>query len=198
MMAQSDMEIWERIEARLSSVQWSKPKTTVRLASYDSAHEPDAWEALCRNAAAAERDMPEPTKLKRMRRPALALPYVSEEVKDEYDYALKEREGFYLDAGMVALCSSKEISPRCCAHHAALSEVGCLEFFDYASALPYVRGMVRAVRPGLSPALCSRCESLGHVADACPFGLGDVDVMHAARQRRERRVGAGEPRRKVG
>lgn len=197
MVSRSDVEIWEAIEARLSSVQWSKPKSTVRLASYALAHEPDAWEALCRGGVAAERDEPDPTKVKRIRRPALTLPYVSEEVTDEYDYALKEREGFYLDAGMVARCSSKEINPRCCAHHAAVSEVGCLEFFDYASALPYVRGMVRAVRPGPSPDLCSRCESVGHVVEACPFGLGDADAMNAARQRRERRASAGEPRRKV-
>lgn len=190
------MEIWERIEARLNSVQWSKPKSTARLASYDSGHEPDAWNALCRNAAAAEREKSEPTKPKQMRRPALALPYISEEVRDEHDYGFKEREGFYLDAGMVARCPSKEMNPRCCAYHAALSEVGCVEFFDYAAALPYVRGLVRASRPEAVPGFCSRCESAGHAVETCPFGVGDSDVMHGARLRRERRA-AGEQRRKV-
>lgn len=196
-MGQSDMEIWERIEARLRNVQWSKPKTAVRLASYDSAHEPDAWGALCRNAAAAEGDEPEQHKVRRMRRTGPSLPHVSEEVKEEYEYAFKEREGIHLDAGLIPRCSSKEINPRCCAYHAALSEVGCLEFFDYASALPYVPGLVRAPPPEPHPGFCSRCESVGHEVEACPFGLGDAEVMNAARLRRERRASVAGRRRKV-
>lgn len=191
------MEIWEAIEARLSSVQWSKPKSTVRVASYDSAHEPDAWGALCRNAVAAERDEAPPPKVKRMRRPPPTLTYITEEVKAEYDYVFKEREGIHLDAGLVPRCASKEINPHCCAYHAALSEVGCLEFFDHASALPYVRVMVRASLLGLDAVFCSRCESVGHLAEACPFGLADADVMNVARLRRERRVSEGGRRRKV-
>ena len=196
-MGQGDVEIWERIEARLSSVQWSKPKSTARLASYDSAREPDAREALCRNAAGAEHDKPEPPKVRRMRRPGLSLPRVSDDIKEEHDYVFKEREGIYLDAGMVARCQSKEINPRCCSFHAALSEVGCLEFFDYASALPYVGGMVRASLPEIAPGFCPRCESIGHLLEACPFGLGDADVMNGGRQRRERRASASGPRRKA-
>lgn len=191
------MEIWERIEARLSSVQWSKPKTTARLASYDSAREPDAWKALCRNTAAAEGHKPESAPVRRMRRPGLALPYVSEEVREEYDYAFMEREGFYLDSGMPARCQSKEINPRCCAYHAALSEVGCLEFYDHSSALPYVPGLARAPPPEIVPGFCPRCESVGHTVEACPFGLSDADVMNGARLRRERRASAGGTRRKA-
>lgn len=190
------MEIWEAIEARLSPVQWSKPKTTVRLASYDSTRKVDAWEALNRNAA-AERDRPEPPGVRRMRRPRSALPYIPEEVREEYDYAFKEREGIHLDAGLVPRCSSREINPRCCAHHAALSEVGCLEFFDHASTRPYVRGLVRASSPEVEPGFCPRCESVGHAVEACPFGLADADVMNVARLRRERRASAGGRRRKV-
>lgn len=196
-MAQSDLEIWERIEARLSNVQWSKPKSTPRLASYDSAHEVDAWGSLCRNAAAAERDETPSPKVRRMRRPLLSLPYISDEVKAEHDYAFKEREGIHLDAGMVGRCDSKEINFGCCAYHSALSEVGCVEFFDHASPLPYVRGMVSASLPQPGPGFCSRCESVGHEAEACPFALGDADVMHVARLRRERRASAGGLRRKV-
>ena len=196
-MVRSDMEIWEAIEARLRNVQWSKSKSTVRLASYDSGREPDAWEALCRNAAASERDEPPPRKVRRMRRPGLALPYISDELKDEHDYVFKEREGIHLDAGMVGRCGSKEINFGCCAYHSALSEVGCVEFFDYASALPYVRGMVKASLPEPDPDFCSRCESVGHPVEACPFGVGDADVMHVARLRRERRASAGGLRKKV-
>jgi hypothetical protein len=196
-MAHSDVEIWEGIEARLSNVRWSKPKTTVRVASYDSAHEPDAWEALCRNAAAAEGDRPEPPKVGRLRRPQATRLFISDEVKEEYDYVFKEREGIHLDAGLILRCPSKEINPRCCAYHAALSEVGCLEFFDHASPLPYVRGMVRCPTPEPEPVYCSRCESVGHVVDTCPFGVGDADVMHAARLRRGRRASVGGPRRKA-
>lgn len=196
-MVKSDKEIWEDIERRLSSVQWSKPKSTPRLAAYDSTAEPDAWEALCRNAAAAERDETDSPTVKRMRRPGLSLPYISDDVREEHDYAFKEREGFYLDAGLIPRCSSREINPRCCAYHAALSEVGCVEFFDYALALPYVRGLVRTRRPAAAPGFCSRCESVGHAVEACPFGIGDADVMNGARLRRERRASAGGRRRKA-
>lgn len=194
-MSKSDEEIWEAVEARLRPVQWSKSKTTVRVASYDSGREPDAWGALCRNAAAAEDGRTPPPKVKRMRRP-LALPYVSEEVKEEYAYVFAEREGLKIDGGMRPRCSSKEVNPDCCAYHSTLLEVGCLEFFEYASTLPYARGMVRAPLPELAPGFCARCESAGHVIEACPFSLGDVDVMNVARLRRERRA-AGEQRRKV-
>lgn len=152
---------------------------------------------LCRNAAAAERDKPEPPKVKRMRRPGLALTYISDEVKEEHDYAFKEREGIHLDAGMVGQCVSKEINFGCCAYHSALSEVGCVEFFDYAALLPYVRGMVTASLPETGPGFCSRCESVGHSVEACPFGVGDADVMHVARLRRERRASAAGLRRKA-
>lgn len=195
-MVRSDMEIWAAIEARLRNVQWSKSKSTARLASYDSGREPDAWEALCRNAAASERDEP-PPKVRRMRRPGLALPHISDGLKEEHDYAFKEREGIHLDAGMIGRCSSKEINFGCCAYHSALSEVGCVEFFDYASALLYVRGMVRTSLPEPGPGLCSRCESVGHTVEACPFGLGDADVINVARFRRERRASASRLRRVV-
>jgi hypothetical protein len=132
-----------------------------------------------------------------MRRPSLSLPYVSEEMKAEHDYAFKEREGIHLDAGMVRRCDSKEINFGCCACHSALSEVGCVEFFDHASPLPYVRGMVSASLPEPGSGFCPRCESVGHEVAACPFGLGDADVMNVARLRRERRASAGGLQRKV-
>lgn len=83
------------------------------------------------------------------------------------------------------------------ANAGALPKVGCVESFDHASPLPYVRGMVRASLPETSPGFCPRCESVGHEAEACPFGLGDADVVHVARLRRERRASAGGPRRKA-
>jgi hypothetical protein len=169
----------------------------VRVAAYDSTAEADAWGALCRNAAAAERDKPGSPSVKQMRRPALSLPEIPEEVKDEHDYAFKEREGFYLDAGMSPRCSSKDINPRCCAYHAALLEVGCVEFFDHASALPYVPGMAWASRPEVVPSFCSRCESVGHIVEACPFSPADAEVMHVARLRRERRASTVAPQRRA-
>jgi hypothetical protein len=193
----SDVEIWEGIEARLRSVEWSKPKSTVRTASYNSGREPDAWAALNRNATAAECDQPVPSRVRGMHRPKLALPYISEEVKADYDYTFAEREGLKIDAGMAPRCGSKEVSPNCCALHSTLLEVGCLEFYDYASALPYVRGMVRASARPLAPVSCARCESVGHLVEACPFGLADSDVMNIARLRRERRASSNGQRRKV-
>ncbi len=196
-MRQSDIEIWERIESRLSNVQWSKPKSTVRVASYDSAHQPDAVGALNRNAAAAERDRPAPQQMRRMRRPLAALPHISEEVKEEYDYALKEREGFHLDAGMTPRCPSKDINPHCCAYHSALLEVGCLEFFAHALPLPYVRGMVRCERPAAPPLFCEQCQSVGHTEAGCPFKPTNEAVTVVARLRRERRASADEKRRRA-
>jgi hypothetical protein len=37
-------------------------------------------------------------------------------------------------------------------------------------------------------AFCARCESVGHAVEACPFKVGDVDVLNVARFRRERRA----------
>jgi hypothetical protein len=195
-MRLSDIEIWEAIEARLRSVEWSKPKTTVRLASYDSGREVDAVGALNRNAAAAERDKAEPRAVGRMRR-SLSLPTISEDVKEEHDYILKEREGFHIDAGMTPQCQAKEANPHCCARHAALLEVGCLEFFAHALSLPYERGMVSGKRPATSSLFCEQCQSIGHTEAACPFKHTDEAVTVVARLRRERRASADEKRRRA-
>lgn len=195
-MAKRDMEIWEGVEARLSSVQWSKPKSAVRVASYDSAHQPDAWGALCRNAAAVERDAAEPPKVRRMnRRPA--PPAVSDEVREEYAYTFAEREGLKIDGGMAPRCSSKDAHPDCCAYHSTLLEVGCLEFFDYARELPYVPGTVRCGPPPSSELVCERCQSVGHEEAACPFKTTDEAVALVAQVRRERRAHPAAHRRKA-
>lgn len=195
-MAKSYMEIWEGIEARLRNVEWSKSKPAVRLASYDSVHEPDAWDALSRNAAAAERREAEQPKVRRMSHPP-APPPISEEVRDEYAYIFAEREGLKMDAGMPPRCSSKDASPDCCAYHSTLIEVGCLEFFDHARALPYVPGMVRCALPPPSPLFCERCQSVGHQEATCSFKTTDEAVTTIAQLRRERRASAKERRRKA-
>jgi hypothetical protein len=196
-MRQSDVEIWERIEARLRNVQWSKPKTTVRVASYDSSHVVDAYKALNRNAAAAERDKSEPRAVGRMRRPRPSLSAISEELKEEHDYVLKEREGFHIDSGMTPQCQAKEANPHCCARHAALLEVGCLEFFAHALSLPYERGMVRCQRPVVSSLFCEQCQSVGHTEAGCPFKPTDEAVTIVAPLRRERRASGVRPRRRA-
>jgi hypothetical protein len=116
-------------------------------------------------------------------------------VKEEHDYVLKEREGFYIDSGMTPQCQAKEANPNCCARHAALLEVGCLEFFAHALSLPYVRGMVRCVLPARSPLFCERCQSVGHAEVACPFKPTDEAVAVGARLRRERRAADAGQRR---
>ncbi|HEX8561269.1 MAG TPA: hypothetical protein VF668_24470 [Pyrinomonadaceae bacterium] len=72
-----------------------------------------------------------------------------------------------------------------------------MEFFDYASPLPCGRGLVKASLPEAAPGFRPRCESAGHEVEACPFSVGDADVMNVAWLRRERRASAGGPRRKV-
>lgn len=145
--------------------------------------------ALIRHAISGDAEPPRVSPLQRRKSRALQLPEVSDDARAEYAYAFAEREGLKIDGGMVGRCGSKLINPDCCAYHSTLLEIGCLEFFDHATALPYVRGLVRATLPAVASIACPRCESVGHVVEACPFWLNDEAVTKIARLRRERRAG---------
>lgn len=114
---------------------------------------------------------------------------VTDEIREQHEYEFAERVSVYVYEGLTERCGSKVYDGgECCAYHVVLSEVGCVEFFAKTSALPFVRGMVRVPTPR-PVGFCTRCESVGHVVAVCPFRPGDVDVMKAARLRRERRAG---------
>lgn len=55
---------------------------------------------------------------------------ISAAAREQYEYEFRELLFKRLDAGMTENCGSKSIMPECCAHHATLAELGCLEFWD--------------------------------------------------------------------
>jgi hypothetical protein len=114
---------------------------------------------------------------------------VTDEDREQYGYEVNERMSIYVYEGMPERCISKEVNPRCCAHHLVLLELGMVDFWKYQCERPFARGMVRASHNNVIDTFCSRCESVGHAVEVCPFGLGDSDVMKVARLRRERHAG---------
>ncbi|MDT7807316.1 MAG: hypothetical protein QOJ70_1129 [Acidobacteriota bacterium] len=148
----------------------------------------DARLALIRHAVFADTPAPRVSPLQRRRSRALALPKIPDEVREQYQFEFEERISIKVYSGMDERCNSKSIIPDCCAYHSTLLELGCVEFYDYAQGLPFVRGMVRCPIPEPEPVYCSRCESVAHDVVVCPFGIGDADVMHVARLRRDRRA----------
>lgn len=157
----------------------------------------DARYALIRHALAPDAEPPRVSPLKRRASQAERLAAwvdgvcpVTDEVREQYEFERIEREGVLMDSRLPEWCGSKTYhGGECCAPHVALGDLGCVEFYAYASALPFVRGLVR-VATSEPVGRCSRCESVGHVVGACPFGLADADVMKVARLRRERRARA--------
>ena len=144
----------------------------------------DPIAALNRNALAADRaDEPRVVRYSRRPRPEP----VAVETVEQYEYEFAEREGLKIDAGMTARCGSKDIMPDCCAYHSALTDLGCVEFWDLArgrevtSPVPTAQSSRRR-----DELLCSRCESVGHSAASCPF-KDDEETRRLARLRRERR-----------
>lgn len=102
----------------------------------------------------------------------------------EYDYDLTERAGLLLDSGLT----------QADADAAALAEVGRFELWLYVrqvNAWADARGAGPCVPTSRQQesVFCSRCESVGHLVEACPFWLTDEAVTKVARLRRESRAG---------
>jgi hypothetical protein len=134
--------------------------------------EVDAWGALVRNALVVGE--PPSAAVRRFSSAALRPPAISAERREEYEYELMERAGFYMDGGL----SQAE------ADRLALDDLGCVEYWD----MPKGRlGRARSV-PSVPVGHCTRCESVGHYVEMCPFSLTDVDVLKVAARRRERRA----------
>ncbi len=87
-----------------------------------------AYAALVKNALAVE-DKPLRIVRKRTRIVVPDEP-ISEASRAQYEYEFREIMFRLLDGGMKEDCGSKSIMPDCCARHATISELGCLEFWD--------------------------------------------------------------------
>ncbi len=89
-----------------------------------------AYAALVKNALAVDdkplRVVPE---RKRTRIIEQVEP-VSVASREQYEYEFREVMFRLLDGGMTEDCGSKSIMPACCARHATISELGCLEVWD--------------------------------------------------------------------
>jgi hypothetical protein len=155
--------------------------------------EVDARLALIRHAVAGQSEPPRVSPLKRRRSvaekmlaDAEAKCPITDEMREEYAYVFEERVSVYVYEGLPERCGSKTYhGGECCALHVVLHEVGCVEYWAH----PKLESCVVRVPTPRPAALCSRCESVGHVVEGCPFSVGDVAVLNAARHRRERRAG---------
>ncbi len=146
--------------------------------------------ALVKNAVAALEGTARVSPLKRT--PSRVLPEgdepITDEVREQHAYEFAEREGLKIDSGMEPNCGSRVVMPDCCAYHSTLTEVGCVEFYDFMLNRTFVDFLVRCPRSNPLPVICSRCEAVGHEQPACPFAAGDVDMQKVAARRRERRA----------
>ncbi|MBA3804093.1 MAG: hypothetical protein H0X14_00030 [Acidobacteria bacterium] len=108
------------------------------------------------------------------------------EDRAEYEYELIVRAGQSIDAGL----SEAE------ADRLALADLGCFDFWLHAKQInEWVDDKVPARRSRAGQfsrrrenVFCTRCESVGHAVEACPYSFGDEFVTRIAVKRRERRA----------
>jgi len=94
-----------------------------------------AYAALVKNALAVD-DKPLRVVRKRTRIVVPDEP-ISEASREQYEYEFREIMFRLLDGGTTEDCGSKSVMPDCCARHATLSELGCLEFWDLLNGYLY-------------------------------------------------------------
>lgn len=114
---------------------------------------------------------------------------IADKCREDYEFEFEERVGIKAYSGMVERCGSKMVNPDCCAYHSTLLELGCVEFYDWQKRFPFDALLLVPILMPAPVGHCTRCESLGHEIECCPFSISDVDVMRVARVRRERRAG---------
>lgn len=181
----SDLEIWASVERRLSDVEWSKRRAVAKgFAGFDGCSV-DPVGALSRSALAAER-RDGPKVIRRPFRPHSEP--ISNEVRAQWEYEFEERVSIKVYSGMPERCGSKDVNPDCCAYHATLTEVGCVEFYDElvkrgGDGIGDFKPMPAPVPVGF----CSRCESVGHAEASCRF-VEDELARKVVALRRERRA----------
>lgn len=156
--------------------------------------EVDARLALIRNAIGPPPEPARVSPLQRRKSQAVRMAAwvesecpITDELREEYQFEFDERVSIKVYSGAHESCGSKASGSDCCATHSTLDELGCVEFWVFMRLRPFVRGMVR-VRVPVPVGHCSRCESVGHAVERCPFGVGDAGGRELARQRRERRA----------
>jgi hypothetical protein len=115
---------------------------------------------------------------------AMKIPEVSDEARAEYEYELIELAGRYMEGD--------EDMSTAQADRLALDDMGCVEFWDLAreregNAAARVNNCSQLSRHREN-VFCSRCQSVGHLVEACPFSVSDEFVTKIAVQRRERRA----------
>jgi len=143
----------------------------------DTGVEPDAHGALERHVAGPGELPVAPSRL-RPRRFAVAP-----EVRAQYECEVEERTAIMVECGGVSEADARA---------SAVEEFGCLEFYDFMlgrQCVPREQG-IKVNNVNLDRTLlCSRCESVGHLVEACPFAFDDADVLRIAAARRARRRG---------
>ncbi len=124
-------------------------------------------------------------------RSGVVAPVASADVREEYDFEMRERAFRYMDAGI----SDERAFER------AYEEMGCAEVWDLLRGWPQGLGENFASflqKPEMSlrnDNHCSRCESIGHEVTRCPFAdVSDkfrrdeaLEVQRIAEARRVRR-----------
>jgi len=96
--------------------------------------EPNAHHALERSVLAAENKL-RPVEVKRRTHAAFRPPFIPAEVRARYQYEFNKIVAAKVEAGMRDRCGDKDcMAVGCCAHHDALLEMGCVEFWDFANS----------------------------------------------------------------
>jgi hypothetical protein len=96
--------------------------------------EPNAHHALERSVLAAENKL-RPVAVKRQTPAAFRPPFIPAEVRARYQYEFNKIVAAKVEAGMHDRCGDKDcMAVGCCAHHDALLEMGCVEFWDFANS----------------------------------------------------------------
>ncbi len=118
-------------------------------------------------------------------RSGVVAPVASVDVREEYDFEMRERAFRYMDAGI----SDERAFER------AYEEMGCAEVWDLLRGWPQGLGSIQVPVACATGDTCSRCESIGHEVVACPFpAVSDkfrrdeaLEVQRIAEARRVRR-----------
>lgn len=151
----------------------------------NSGHDPDALGALARSCAEAE-----PISRSRSARSRLfGPPRVSAELQAEYDYELTELAGRLLDGDVRQWEDDVHLEQKAVAEADAEAReaMGHPAVWEVVREMPRGAGDVRVARSTTVDLMCSRCESVGHVVESCPFSAFDADVLRIAEARRVRR-----------